>query len=218
MPVYRKNEIFESLPWTKKVRRSLGFCCPPGAFNNILSQIQVDITIPTGPGFPLCRCYSFLRPASRADGISVPQPTSVKMSWVTKTYCSEEFRGLHPQAMEKSKGVQPLWSSHRYLYCTHLLINQVTSVSPPKSHFATKKNIILKCAVTISVFSRSFSQDSPFQGCPQNAPPDCWWPALTACSREAALLTWLTHYPLSTPQIFVGFGRGFFPPIDCIQP
>jgi len=76
--------FFQALPWTKKAGRSSSICCPPEAFNNILSQIQVEMTTPAHPGFPPSRCYWFLRPVSRGDGISAPQPTSAKISCVCK--------------------------------------------------------------------------------------------------------------------------------------
>lgn len=145
--------------------------------------------------------------------LNLPQQ---KWLGLIKTYCFEEFREQHPQAMEKSKQVQPLWSSHRYLYCTHLPTNQVTSVFLPKSHFATKEILILKCAVTTSVSSTSLPEDSPFQGCPQNAP-------LLMGSSNSLLQGGSVAHLTDTLSIlhttgFCGFFWRGVPLIDCIQP
>lgn len=138
MSVYRHGKIFESLARTSKIRRN--FCCPPGTFSNIIFETQVDITISAGSDFHLHRCYWFLRPVSKADGVYLSQ-LHKKLSRFKKTFCSEEFRELHPQVMEKNSNgychydqdigtctihIYPTIKSHLFLFPSHILLPKRT--------------------------------------------------------------------------------------------
>lgn len=156
---------------------SLSFCCSP----------QPSITFISGRdrGYHLCMSrLSSSIDATGSSNLSAEQMASVHLNQVLKNWQKYTHRPWKKAKREKN----PLWSRHKYLCCTHLSSNQVIPVSPPQSHFSTKENIILKCAVTTSVSSRSIP---PFQGCSQNVPPNLLM-ASSACSGKAALLTWLT--------------------------
>lgn len=157
--------------------RSLSFCCSLATFNNL------------SPGRDRGYHPCMSRLSSSIDATGSSNLSAEKMASVNLKKFWRIERIIHPGHGKKQReGKNPLWSRHRYLCCTYLSSNQVIPVSPSESHFSTKEDIILKCAVTTSVSSRCIP---PFQGCSQNVPPDLLM-ASSACSGKAALLTWLT--------------------------
>lgn len=104
MSVYRKKWNLWVTPLDKECKKEFNFCCPPGAFKNILSQTQVEITTPACPGLPSIDAPGSSNPSAEqivSVQLNLPQQ---KRDGFTKTYWFEEFSALHPRPSKKAKG------------------------------------------------------------------------------------------------------------------